>query len=326
MTHDSSPCFVGIDISKATLDIAVRPSGQQWSLPHDPKAFPALAAQLLALVPERVIVEASGGLQTLAAAHVGAAGLPVVVVNPRQARDFAKATGQRAKADRVAARVLAHFGEAIKPPVRPLPSAQQQQFEALLVRRRQLVGMLVAEKNRLSRPATPPAIARELREHVGWLQRRLARGDDELRHALGASDLWRVHDDLLQSVPGVGEVTSRTLLALLPQLGQLPNKQIAALVGVAPFPRQSGRWRGKSHVSGGRGSVRAVLYMAALTATRCNAVIRAFYERLLLAGKPKKVALTACMRKLLTILNAIVKHQRPWGEPENFAQNSPAHP
>jgi len=305
-------CTVGIDVSKDSLKLAVRPSGEHWSINHDAQQFPGLIEKLTQLAPSRIVLEATGGLETLVATHLAAARLPVCVINPRQARDFAKATGQLAKTDRVDAHLLAHFGEALQPELRELPSTQTQLFEALLTRRRQLVQMRTAEKNRLSISGHPRKIVKDLEAHIGWLDRRIRQCDDELKSALQASPVWRANDRLLRSVPGIGQVVSRTLLAELPELGQLSDKQIAALAGVAPFACDSGGWHGKRHIRGGRSSVRSALYMATLSAIRSNYRIRSFYERLLAAGKQKRVALTACMRKLLVILNAIVKQQKPW--------------
>ncbi len=307
-----SHTFVGIDVAKHTLDLAVRPAGPCWTLAHDPAAFPALVAQLRQLAPTRIVLEATGGLETLLATTLAAAGLPVAVVNPRTARDFAKASGRLAKTERVDAQALAHLGEALAPACYQAPSAYEQAFEALLTRRRQLVEMLVAEKNRLSQPHLPAPIQADLTAHRQWLEARLAQLDDDLRQALQQSPIWRTHDELLRSVPGLGHVTARTLLVQLPELGRLSHKQIAALVGVAPYTQQSGQWRGASHIRGGRASVRRVLYMATLTAVRCNPVIKAFYQKLKAAGKASKVALTACMHKLLTILNAMLKQQKRW--------------
>jgi len=307
--------FVGIDVAKRTLDVAVRPTHQHWSVAHDPAEFPALIARLQALAPARIVLEASGGLEMLLATHLAAAGLPVVIINPRQARDFAKASGRLVKTDRVDAAVLAHFGEALKPALRALPDAHTQQFEALLTRRRQLVEMLVAEKNRHAQLAHQPTIQRQVASHLQWLEQHLTELDDDLRTTLQQSPVCRTNDDLLQSVPGVGDVTSQTLLAQVPELGQLTHKQISALIGVAPCTQQSGQWQGAAHIRGGRGRVRAVLYMATLTAVRHNPVIQAFYQRLLAKGKKKKVALTACMHKLLIILNAIIRQQQPWQAP-----------
>jgi transposase len=305
-------CFVGIDVSKDSLDLAVRPSGEHWSIKHDPQQFPALVEKLTELAPTRIVLEATGGLETLVATHLAAAGLPVCVVNPRQARDFAKASGQLAKTDAVDAHLLAHFGEALQPPLRDLPSAEAQLFEALLTRRRQLVQMRTAEKNRLAATNHPRKITKDIEAHIAWLDKRISQSDDELKSALQASPVWRTNDQLLRSVPGIGQVVSRTLLAELPELGRLSDKQIVALVGLAPYPNDSGGRRGKRHIRGGRTSVRSALYMATLSAIRTNYRIRSFYERLLAAGKEKKVAITACMRKLLVILNAIVKQQQAW--------------
>ena len=238
----------------------------------------------------------------------------MVVVNPRQVRDFAKATGKLAKTDSIDAQVLAHFGQAVRPTPRSLPDAQTQALEALLVRRRQVIAMLTAEKNRLSRAST--TVRQGIRAHITYLQGELRNLDNALGDSLRTSPLWRERDNLLKSVPGVGPVLSLTILAAMPELGTLGRRQAASLVGVAPLNRDSGALRGKRRVWGGRAQVRAALYMATLVATRFNPVIRAFYQRLCATGKPKKVALTACMRKLLTILNAMLKHRTPWGYPQ----------
>jgi transposase len=260
--------------------------------------------------PTLVVLEATGGLEIPLTGVLAAAGVPVVVVNPRQVRDFAKATGQLAKTDALDAQTLAHFAEVIRPELRPLPDEQTQALAAILARRRQLVEMLTAEKNRLGSARTP--VRTSLRTHIAWLERELNHRDRDLAHAIRESPVWREKDALLQSTPGVGPVVTTTLLANLPELGTLTGKQIAALVGVAPLNRDSGSWRGKRTVWGGRAQIRAVLYMAAIVAARFNPVIRAFYQRLCAAGKAKKVALTACMRKLLIILNAMLKHRTPW--------------
>jgi len=317
MTYPT-PCFVGIDVSKTTLDIALRPSGEQFQIANDINAFPALVKRLKELPVERIIVEATGGLEMLLFTHLAAAGLPVCRINPGQARHFAQASNQQAKTDAVDARLLAQLGEALKPELRSLPSQAQQEFEALLTRRRQLVEMLVAEKNRLKQATAIKRVVKEIKAHIEWMEKRLKQNDKELRQKLESSEVWRVKDQLLQSVPGVGEVTSQTLLASLPELGKLSNKEIAALVGVAPYAKESGRRRGQRRIRGGRGGVRAVLYMATLTATKCNRVIKEFYERLVKGGKKKKVALVACMRKLLTIMNAMIKHQEAWSEPQKI--------
>lgn len=304
---------IGIDVAKDTLEIAVRPANEQWSCANRVEAFPSLIERLQQLAPERIILEATGGWEAPLANHLAAAGLPVIVINPRQARDFAKATGKLTKTDQVDARCLAHFGEAVKPPVRALPDEQTQALAALLTRRRQLVEMLVAEKNRLVTVQHRPNLKRDVAAHIQWLEKRIAQLDEDLRQQLEQSPVWRVNDQLLQSVPGVGEVTARTLLSQLPELGTLSDKEIAALVGVAPHACDSGQRKGPAHIRGGRANVRSVLYMATLTAIRCNPVIKAFYQRLLAKGKLKKVALTACMRKLLVILNAMIRKQKAWG-------------
>jgi transposase len=270
-----------------------------------------LAAKLKQLQATRIVLEATGGYETLVSATLAAAGLPVNVVNPRQVRDFAKATGQLAKTDRLDARVLAHFAHALAPPLRPLKSAESQHLEALLARRRQIVEMLVAEKNRLANHRDQ-AVVKDLKTHIAWLERRLKSSDDELQRVLKSSPAWRERDELLRSTPGVGPVLSLTLLAQLPELGQLNRREIAKLVGVAPFNWDSGKWRGSRHIWGGRAAVRAPLFMATLCAIRINPTIKYFYRRLLAAGKAPKVAITACMRKLLTILNLMVKTQTPW--------------
>jgi transposase len=306
----NSPVYVGIDVAKATLDVAVHPTADRWTAAHTEREVAGLVTRLTALHPALVVLEATGGLEGPLAGALATAGLPVVVVNPRHVRDFAKATGTLAKTDALDAAVLAHFAAAVRPTPRPLPDAATQTLAALVTRRRQLVEMLTAERNRLG--SAPRTLRAEIQAHITWLQRRLGRLDDDLNQAIRTSPVWRVQDDLLQSVPGVGPVLSATLLASLPELGRLDRKAIAALVGVAPLNRDSGTLRGRRMVWGGRAAVRAVLYMGTLVAVRHNPVLRAFYQRLRAAGKLPKVALTACMRKLLTILNAMLKHQRPW--------------
>jgi transposase len=302
--------FVGIDVAKEHLDLAVRPTQETWQVPHHHQSIQEMIPHLQGLQPALVVLEATGGLELPLVAALGVAGLPVAVVNPRQVRDFAKATGRLAKTDRLDAQVLAHFAEAVQPQPRPLPDAQSQELAALLTRRQQLVQMLTAEKNRLG-SALPP-VRPSLQAHIGWLEQELSELDRGLRDIIKESSLWRAKDNLLQGVPGIGPVVSLTLLAELPQLGALSRQQISALVGVAPLNRDSGTRRGKRGIWGGRAQVRATLYMAALVATRCNSIIGDFYHRLLGAGKAKKVALVACMRKLLTILNSMLKHNRPW--------------
>lgn len=306
--------LVGIDVAKAELVIAVRPSGERWSVANDERGVGTLVERLRALTPQLIVLEATGGYELLAVAALAAAALPVVVVNPRQVRDFARATGQLAKTDRIDADLLALFADRVRPAVRPLADAEAQELEALLTRRRQLLDMLGAERNRLGQVfgKGKRAVRKSLKVHITFLERELHMADTDLGEMVRQSPAWRERDDLLQSVPSVGPVLSRTLLADLPELGRLSRREIAKLVGVAPLSRDSGTFRGRRFVQGGRASVRAVLYMAALVATRCNVVIRAFYRRLLAAGKPKKLALVACMRKLLTILNTMVRTSTRW--------------
>jgi transposase len=302
---------VGIDVAKAHLDVAVRPQREHRRYTNDAEGIAELVIWLRALAPRVIVVEATGGYEAPLVAAVGLADLPIAVVNPRQVRDFARATGQLAKTDRLDAQVLAHFADALRPVPRPVPDAQMQELAALVERRRQLVAMRTAEQNRLG--AAPVARVRvRIQAHLTWLETELAAVDAELRQLLHASPLWRERADLLRGVPGIGPILALTLLADLPELGRLSHGQIAALVGVAPRTRDSGTQRGRRAVWGGRAALRAVLYMGTLRATRCNPVIRLFYNRLLAAGKAKQVALVACMHKLLTILNAMLKHQTPW--------------
>jgi transposase len=313
---------IGIDLAKDHLDLHARPTGETWRVAHTAEQFPALIARLKDLAPDRIVLEATGGLEVLLATQLAAAALPVVVINPRQARDFAKATGQLAKTDQVDARVLAHFGEALQPPVRPLPDEQTRALEALLTRRRQLVDMMVAEKNRHAALSRQPKLQQNVAQHIAWLKQHIAELDDELKAQLEQSPVFCQNDRLLQSVPSIGDVTARTMLACLPELGHLTHKQIGALVGVVPYARQSGQWQGAAHIRGGRIEVRTVLYMATLSAIRYNPTIKTFYQHLLAQGKKKKVALTACMHKLLTILNAIIRHQEEWKSPQTSAVTS----
>jgi len=310
--------FIGIDVAKAQLAFACQPSAERGTVPNDDVGIRELVARCQALAPTLLVLEATGGYEAAVVAALATAGLPVVVANPRQVRDFAKATGRLAKTDALDAQVLALFAERVRPAPRPLPDDAVQALDALLTRRRQLVEMLTAERNRLL--VARPAVRRDLQQHIRYLERRLREADDDLHTAVKTSPLWRVKDDLLQSVPGVGQVVSLTLLAELPELGRLSHKEIAALVGVAPLNRDSGTLRGKRLVYGGRAPVRAALYMAALVASKCNPVIRAFYQRLRAAGKPAKVALTACMRKLLIILNAIARSGTPWRPARTLAR------
>ena len=295
--------YVGIDVAKAQVDVAIRPTNDRWEIPRDEAGIRKLVSQMKTLEPVMVLMEASGGLELPLVAALAAEAVPVVVVNPRQVRDFARATGKLAKTDALDAAVLAHFAEAVRPPVRPLRDAETQLLNSMAARRHQVMTMLVSEKNRLS-AATTVAVRPRIEAHIAWLERELDELDEGLRQTLRQSPVWREKDDLLRTVPGVGEQLSLTLLAYLPELGTLDRRQIAALVGVAPFNRDSGTLRGKRTVWGGRARVRAALYMGALVASRFNPVIQDFYQRLLAAGKPKKLALTACMRKLLVILNS----------------------
>lgn len=305
-----SNLFVGVDISKDHLDVALRPNDEGWRESNDEAGITRLVNRLLERKPQLTVVEASGGFELALVGALIAAPVPVVVINPRRVRDFAKAKGLLAKTDALDARVLALFAETIRPEVRPLPDAQTQELGALITRRRQLLEMLTAEKNRLH--LAPARVRPKIQVHIDWLERSVKEMDDDLGKLLRSCPAWREKDDLLQSTPGVGKVLSTTLLADLPELGTLSRQQIAALVGVAPFNRDSGRMRGKRTIWGGRASVRCVLYMGTVAAVRCNPVIKAFYDRLVATGKPRKVALTASMRKLLTILNAMLKSGKPW--------------
>jgi transposase len=308
------PCFVGIDVAKAQLDIAIRPTGERWTVPNDASGVATLVDRVQPLQPTLIVLEAPGGLERLVTSALATAGLPVVVVNPRQVRDFARATGQLAKTDALDARALAHFAEAIRPKPRTGPDAQTQELRTLLGRRQQLVAMRTMEQNRLA--GTSGRLQRDITAHITWLNEHLATLDDDLDTVLRSSPLWRENDDLLRSAPGIGPVCARTLLLELPELGSLTHQKIATLVGVAPLNCDSGPLRGRRMIWGGRARVRTVLYMATLVATRYNPRSKAFYERLLAAGKVKKVALTACMHKFLTILNAMLKPQKSWQDQE----------
>lgn len=311
MSTKSPVRHVGIDVSKERLDVCSLPDGGTFSVANDRAGIDELIARLLEGVrPELVVLEATGKYERPAAVAVAAAGIAVAVVNPRQARDFAKAAGRLAKTDRIDAQVLARFAGAVGPRPSALPDEEARVLQDILVRRRQLLEMIVAEKNRLQMASE--AVSRRIAAHLRWLEKELGRVDRELDEAVGESETWRANEELLRSVPGVGPVLARTLLAELPELGTLPRRRLCALVGVAPFNRDSGTFRGKRQVWGGRAPVRAALYMGALVATRHNPLIREFYERLLAAGKPKKVALVACMRKLLSILNAVMRDRVPW--------------
>lgn len=308
--------FIGIDVSKDELVVGSEGQAQLKSHPNSERGHAQLIGDLQASgeTIELIVVEATGGYERQLVTALGSRGLPVVVVNPRQVRDFAKATGKLAKTDKIDARVLSAFASRIRPEARPLESEEQEELRDFLVRHEQLIQMLVAEKNRLlqAQGGSRHALRKKIKSHIRFLERELELLDSDLDDTLKKSPLWKEKDDLLQSVPGVGKQTSMTLLGLVPELGTLTAGQIGALIGVVPFNRDSGKFRGKRHISGGRPRVRAVLYMAALVATRFNPVIRAYYQRLVGAGKPKKVALVACMRKLLIVLNAMIKTRTPW--------------
>ena len=302
--------YVGIDISKAWLDIAIHEQETCWRVGNDDRGIAGLVVELKKLAPTLVLLEATGGFEMLLVAELAHAGLPVVVSNPRRVRAFARSTGRLAKTDKLDAKLLAHFAAAVRPPVRTMPSEEEELLTGLLTRRRQIVDMLTVEKNRLH--TVRPALRGDIEEHILWLQGKLSKLDEEVDQFVHASPLWKEKDAILRSVPGVGRVTSSTLLAMLPELGKLDRQQIAALVGVAPVNKDSGRKQGKRRVYGGRADVRSVLYMAALAAKKYNPVIRKFYERLIRQGKVKKVALTACMRKLIVILNAMMRSNQSW--------------
>jgi transposase len=306
--------FVGIDVSKDRLDVHRRPDNSCWHCPNDHQGIAELIGRLQASPPALVVLEATGGYEVPPAAALAAAGLPVAVINPRQARDFARATGKLAKSDKIDAAVLAHFGEAVRPQPRPLPAPEVAALDALLSRRRQLLDMLTMETNRLG-ACRDEAVRKDLQAHVAWLSERLSGAEKALKEAIQASAVWRENEALLTSVPGLGPVSSRTLLAAMPELGRLSGKQAAALAGLAPFDDDSGKRRGQRHVRGGRSEVRAVLYMAALSASRFNPVFREFKERLSKAGKKAKVILVAIARKLVVLANAVLRDRKPW-QPE----------
>jgi transposase len=312
--------FVGIDVSKAYLDVCIRPGGEAFRAANDDGGIAELVARLAATEPALVVLEATGGYEAPVVAALAVAAVPLAVINPRQVRDFAKATGKLAKTDVLDAAVLAHFAEVVRPEPRPLDDEQTLELQAMLVRRRQLIDMLTAETNRMY-GCRSTTLRKSIYRHVAWLRRQLKDVDRDLDTQLRETPLWREKDDLLQSVPGVGPVLSRTLIAELPELGTLDRKQIAALVGVAPLNRDSGAMRGRRAIWGGRASVRGPLYMAAIVAAKHNPLVRATYERLVAAGKAKKVALVACMRKLIVMLNAILRDRRPWLPPP-FPQDS----
>lgn len=311
MSAKKSQPFIGIDVCKELLEVAVHERDYQFRCPNKPTAFTSLIGELIALRPALIVLEATGGWETRVTAALHAAGLPVVIINPRQVRDFAKAVGQLAKTDRLDARILAHFAAAVKPPLRPLKSQNEAELDALSGRRRQLIEMLTAEKNRYGSAATD-TVSDEIKEHIDWLEERIDELDQQLQGLLKCSPVWRTKDKILKSVPGIGPVVSVSMLAELPELGTLNRHQISKLVGVAPLNRDSGPLRGTRHIYGGRARVRSMLYMAALSATRFNPVIKEFYLRLLAKHKPFKVAITACMRKLLVIINVMLRDSVPW--------------
>jgi len=310
MNEETRAVYVGIDIAKAHVDVMVRPSGQQWRAAQDADGMRETVCRLQELRSTLVVMEATGGYEASLVKALHRGGVAVAVVNPRQVRDFARASGRLAKTDRIDAQVLALFGERMQPPAQPAPDPQREALEQLRARRRQLVENVSAEKNRLKQ--TTGVTRRSVEAHIDWLEGELARIEAQLQQAIAQNSEWGRQEKLLRSVPGVGPVLAMTLLADLPELGTLDRKRIAALVGVAPLNRDSGTLRGKRTIWGGRATVRTALYMATLAATRWNPVIRAFYQRLCLAGKAKKTALIACAHKLLLVLNAIVRHGVPW--------------
>lgn len=307
---DDSKVFVGIDVSKAQLDVGFNPVSKNFSFANGERGINNLVDRLQKTKPNLIVVEATGGYEMKVVAVLAASNFPVAVVNPRQVRDFAKASGKLAKTDAIDSNILADFAKAIKPEIRQLPDSTTEELKALVARRKQIIEMLTAEKNRLARALQN--VVPEIEEHIVWLENRLKNIDDDLSKAIRKSPIWKEKDNLLRSVPGIGPIVSFNLLANLPELGTLNRKQIAALVGVAPFCRDSGTLKGKRTVWGGRANVRSILYMGTLSAIRCNQTIKQFYQHLIKAGKAPKVAITACMRKLLTILNSMVKHNTPW--------------
>lgn len=311
MSEMANEKFVGIDVSKATLDVHIEPAGEALHVDHDEEGIGRLVERLKEVGPALIVMEATGGLEVRLASELASAGLPVAIINPRQARDFAKATGQLAKTDQVDAAMLAAFARAIRPQARPLKDADTRALDEMVSRRRQLIAMRAQETLRLG-TATSKPMQKSLKVHIAWLDKQIAGIDGDLNRRLRESDIWRAKDDLLRAIPGIGAVTSLTMLAKCPELGTLNRREIAALTGVAPLANDSGKHRGKRFIWGGRAEVRAVLYMAAVSAMRCNEAIKAFAERLKHAGKPPKVVIVACMRKLLTIMNAMLKNNAPW--------------
>jgi len=303
--------YVGIDVSQARLDVHVLPSGEAFAVARDGKGLEELIERLRAFSPQLIAVEATGGFETIVAAAVAGAGLPLVVVNPAQIRHFAQALGKRAKTDPIDAAVIAHFVEAVKPELRALPDEAQRLLAELVGRRRQIIEMMVAERQREKRAANI-RVRKSILRHIRVLEKELPEIDEDIGTLVRGSTVWREKEDLLVSFPGIGNTLARTLLAELPELGALTRRQIASLVGVAPFTRQSGHWKGKSMIGGGRAAARTALYLAALVASRHNPILKTFYARLLAAGKPKMVALIAVARKILTTLNAMLRDKRKW--------------
>ncbi len=303
--------IVGIDVSKDQLDVAVRPTGEVFAVGRNAEGLDSLIARLVPLAPAAIAVEATGGYETVVAASLAAAGLAVVVVNPAQVRSFAQALGRRAKTDPIDAAVIAHFAEATKPAIRPLPDEETRLLADLVARRRQIVAMIGAERQRQQR-LTNKRLLKSIARLLAALQKELSSLESDIDETVRGSPAWRAKEDLLASVPGIGKVIARTLIAELPELGSLDRRQVAALAGLAPWTRQSGQWKGKSFIGGGRADVRSALFLGAMVAARHNPELKAFRDRLVAAGKPKLVALVATARKLLTILNAILRDRRPW--------------
>lgn len=310
MSESKVEVFVGIDVCKSTLDVRVEPLGETFEVDNDDQGVKALCVRLAELAPTLIVMEATGGLEVRAASELAARGWCVAVVNPRQVRDFARASGQLAKTDRIDSQVLCGFARAMRPAARPLKDALTRQLDDLVTRRRQLVQMRMQESLRLQ--GASAVQAKSLKAHIAWLDKRIAQIERELGTCLRSSDAWRVKDDVLLSIPGVGEITSRSVLSRCPEIGQLSRRQIAKLVGIAPLNNDSGKHRGERHIWGGRADVRSVLYMASVSAMRCNPVIKAFAEKLKRAGKAPKVVIVACMRKLLTIMNTMIKNNTSW--------------
>lgn len=308
--HAAASIILGIDVSKEWVDAHLLPGGQAWHVANDPRELADWAGQL----PDEValaVLEATGGLETQAATALGLAGVPVAIVNPKQVKAFAVAIGQKAKSDAIDAETIARFGEKIQPKARPLPDKEQAELKELLARRQQLVSDRTAELNRLGTMNSKRA-QKSIKAHIQWLDKQIQRIDQELDDTIKKSPLWLAKEQLLKSIPGIGPQTARTMLACMPELGQLNRKEIAALAGLAPYTRESGKWKGKRFIGGGRSEVRAVLYMAALSSSRANSPFSMFYRSLVEKGKPKKVALTACMRKMLTVMNAVIRDQKQW--------------